>query len=58
MEFIPRRKRMLAVIALLATVAGAAIAVARPRPVTDHDLGAKWQCSRILFAVSCSHSSR
>lgn len=49
---------MLAVIALLATVAGAAIAVARPRPVTDHDLGAKWQCSRILFAVSCSHSSR
>jgi hypothetical protein len=52
-----RRSRILGIVAIL-VVAGTAIAVARPRPVADHSLGAEWQCSRILFAVTCSPSGR
>jgi hypothetical protein len=57
MDFIWRKSRTLCVIALLLIGAGTAIAVARPHAVTDPSLGAEWQCSRILFVVTCSHSA-
>jgi hypothetical protein len=56
MEFIWRRSRTLGLIALLLTVAGTAIAVARPHSVTNPGLSSEWQCSRTLFVVTCSHS--
>ena len=58
MDFIWQMSRTLGVIALLLTVAGTAIAVARPNAVTNPGLGAEWQCSRTLFVLTCSHSMR
>ena len=58
MDFIWRRSRTLGVMALVLTVAGISIAVARPHSFINPDLGAEWQCSRSLFVVTCSHSTR
>jgi hypothetical protein len=58
MEVIWQRARTLTTIVLLLAGTGIAIAVAHLRAVTDSGLGAEWQCSRTLFVVSCSHSSR
>ena len=55
MEFIRRRSRILGIVAILVASAGTAIAIASPRQVADHSLGTGWQCSRTLFAVTCSH---
>jgi hypothetical protein len=58
MEFIWRRSRILGVIILLLTAAGAAIATTRLHSFVNPSLGVEWQCSRTLFVVSCSHSTR
>jgi hypothetical protein len=58
MDFIRRRSRTLGVMALVLTVAGISIAVARPRSFISPDLGAEWRCSRSLFVVTCSNSTR
>ena len=58
MDFIWRRSRTLGAMALVLTVAGISIAVARPHSFINPDLGAEWQCSRSLFVLTCSHSTR
>ena len=58
MDFIWRKLRTLGVMALLLITAGIAIAIARPHALIDRGLGAEWQCSRTLFIITCSHSTR
>jgi hypothetical protein len=58
MDFIWRKLRTLGVMALLLITAGMAIAIARPHALIDPGLGAEWQCSRTLFIITCSHSTR
>jgi hypothetical protein len=55
MDFIWRRSRMLGAIALILTVAGISMVVARPHSFTNPNLGAEWQCNRSLFVLTCSH---
>ena len=55
MDFIWRRSRTLGAMALVLTIAGISIAVARPHSFINPDLGAEWQCSRSLFVLTCSH---
>ena len=57
MDFIWRRSRTLGAMALVLTIAGISIAVARPHSFINPDLGAEWQCSRTLFVLTCTHSS-
>lgn len=52
MKFIRRSPRTLAVAALAVVFAGGAVALARPRPVTNAVLGAGWACSRTAFVVT------
>jgi hypothetical protein len=58
MDFIWQRSRTLGIIALVLTVTGISIAVARPHSFINPDLGAEWQCSHTLFVLACSHSTR
>jgi hypothetical protein len=58
LDFMWRRSRTLGVMALVLMVAGTAIAIARPHAFVNPGLGAEWECSRTLFVVACSHSTR
>ncbi|MBI5261711.1 MAG: hypothetical protein HY852_07835 [Bradyrhizobium sp.] len=44
--------RTLAMVALAVVLAGAAMVLARPRPVSSAALGAGWACSQIAFVVT------
>ena len=47
---------------IIATLACAAalgsVALAYPRTVSNHALGAEWQCRKALFMTTCSRVSR
>ena len=58
MEFSWQRLRIIAVTGVVLIGCGSAIAVGRPHAVSDPILGADWQCSRTVFAVTCSHAVR
>jgi hypothetical protein len=38
--------------AFVLVIAGTAISVGRPQPVSDPRLGAEWQCSRAAFFIT------
>lgn len=52
MKFIWRSPRSLAVTALAVVLAGGALALARPRPVSNAMLGIGWACSQTAFIVT------
>jgi hypothetical protein len=53
MEFIWQRSSI--AIAIVIVLGACAIAVARPRSISEPVLGTEWQCSRTAFVVTCSH---
>ena len=42
-------------IAIAIVLGAGAIALARPHPISEPVLGTKWQCSRAVFVVTCTH---
>jgi hypothetical protein len=44
--------------ALASAVALGSIALAYPRAVSNHELGAEWQCRKAMFMTTCSRVSR
>lgn len=52
MTFSRLNLRAVAIAVTMATLAGAAVGLARPRPIESATLGAEWQCSRTAFVVT------
>lgn len=59
MKLNPGSSRTLAIMALTLAVAGSAMMIARPRPVSSDALGAGWACSRTAFILTtCAPTER
>jgi hypothetical protein len=57
MGIIWQRSGIIAIAVVIVLGAGA-IGLARPHPISEPVLGTEWQCSRTLFVLTCSHSTR
>jgi len=59
MKFFRQSPRMTAITAATVALAGAAVVLGRPQPVSNAVLGDGWQCVQTaLLVTTCSHALR